>query len=44
MRVKLEYKLQDVQKIKISVGIELGLLLPQGQKMMYLDYDQLIIL
>jgi hypothetical protein len=39
-----EYKLQDVRRIKISVDIGLDLLLLLGQKIMYLDYDPLIIL
>merc|ERR550539_1802633 len=40
---KLKYKLQDDQKIKISVGIRLDLLHHQHHKKMYLDFDQLII-
>jgi hypothetical protein len=40
IRVKLKYRLLDVQKIKINVDKELDLLLLQGQRMMYLNYDQ----
>jgi hypothetical protein len=40
IRVKLKYKLLDDQKIKINVDKELDLLLLQGQRMMYLNYDQ----
>jgi len=41
IQVKLKCKLQGDQKIKIGVGIKLGLLLQQGQKMMYLNYGRL---
>jgi len=44
MQVKLKYKLQDAQKIKINVGIKLDLLPLLDQKMKYLYYDQIIIL
>jgi len=39
--VKLKYKLQDVQKIKINVDIKLDLLLLLHHRMMYLNYDPL---
>jgi len=42
--VELKYKLLGVQKIKISVDKELGLLLLMGQRMKYLNFGQLIIL
>jgi hypothetical protein len=40
---ELKYKPPDVQKIKINVDIKLGLPLQQDQKMMYLNFDLLII-
>jgi hypothetical protein len=39
--VKLKYKLQDVQRIKINVDIKLDLLLLLHHRMMYLNYDPL---
>jgi hypothetical protein len=42
--VKLKYKLQDDQKIKINVDKELGLLPLLDQKKKYLNFDLLIIL
>jgi hypothetical protein len=39
-----EYKLWGVRRIKIDVDTKLGHLLLRGRKMMYLDYDLLIIL
>jgi len=42
--VGLKYKLLDDQRIRISVGKELGLLLLMDQKKKYLNFDQLIVL
>jgi hypothetical protein len=44
IQVKLKYKLQDVQKIRINVDKELDLLLLQDQKKMYLNFDLLKVL
>jgi hypothetical protein len=44
IQVKLKYKLQDAQRIKIDVDIRLGHLPQLDQRMMYLGCGLLIVL